>query len=123
MESIFLAVGTTFGAPNQVYRLELAVAMVRALRLDAQAKALAGTNVTSGGQPLTDNAQIPSALRGYVQLAIDRGLLQAFPAEVREIAPGQFVAIPGPRFEPNRMVQRVDIAGSLVRLLSLMFGE
>jgi len=122
-EGVMGVSGTTFDATNQVNRLELAVAMVRALRLDAQAKALAGSTVTSAGQPLTDNAQIPSASRGYVQLAIDRGLLQAFPPEVREIAPGQFAAIPGPRFEPNRMVQRVDMPGPLVRLLSLMFGE
>ncbi len=122
-EGVMGVSGTTFGAMDQVSRLELAVAMVRALRLDAQAKALAGTTVTSGGQPLTDNVQIPSGLRGYVQLALDQGLLQAFPAEVIEIAPGQFVAIPGPRFEPNRLVMRAEMPGPMVRLLSLMFGE
>ncbi|HKP12048.1 MAG TPA: S8 family serine peptidase, partial [Blastocatellia bacterium] len=64
-----------------IARLDLAVALVRALGLDAEAKAKAGTNVTVSysGQTLTlaDNADIPAALRGYVQLALDRGILQA----------------------------------------------
>jgi serine protease AprX len=41
-----------------------------------------GTNVTVtlNGQTLvlTDNSEIPSALRGYVQFALDKGILQAF---------------------------------------------
>jgi serine protease AprX len=60
----------------------MAVALVRALGLDAEAKQKAGTTVTatySGiAVPLADNAEIPLALRGYVQLALDKGLLQAF---------------------------------------------
>ena len=87
--------GPLFGPNASVSRLELAVAAVRALRLDAQARALANTTVTSGGQPLVDNAQIPAALRGYVQLALDRGVLQAFPAELIEVSPGVFQAVPG----------------------------
>ncbi len=115
--------GSTFGPAAQVNRLEEAVALVRALRLDAQARALAGTTVTSGGQPLVDNAQIPSALRGYVQLAIDRGVMQAFPAQVIEIAPGQFQAVPGPRFEPNTAVKRIDFVNGILKVINIMFGE
>jgi hypothetical protein len=91
--------------------------------MDEQAAALAGSTVTSGGQPLTDNSEIPSALRGYVQIALDKGLLESFPAEVQEVAPGQFVALPGPRFEPNRKVTRADFIEPVIKLLSLMFGE
>jgi serine protease AprX len=115
--------GSAFGPAASVNRLEEAVALVRALRLDAQAKALANTTVTSGGQPLIDNAQIPGALRGYVQLAIDRGVLQAFPAEIREIAPGQYQAIPGPRFEPARIVKRADFINPMVKVINILFGE
>ncbi len=114
---------TTFGASAEVNRLEQAVALVRALRLDAQARALANSTVTSGGQPLVDNAQIPPALRGYVQLAIDRGLMQAFPAELREIAPGQFQALPGPRFEPATKVKRADFIAPVLKTINIMFGE
>jgi serine protease AprX len=115
--------GTTFGASTQVTRLEEAVALVRALRMDAQARALAGTDVKSGGQTLTDNAQIPSALRGYVQLAIDKGFLEVYPAEVKQIAPGQFIALPGPRVEPARVVKRAEFIAPATKLLQEMFGE
>ena len=115
--------GATFGPSTPVSRLEQAVALVRALRLDATAKSMANSNVTSGGQVLTDNAQIPGPLRGYVQLALDRGMMEAFPAEVRQIAPGQFQALPGPRFEPARIVKRAEFLSPASRMLNLMFGE
>jgi hypothetical protein len=86
------------------------VAMVRALGLDAEAKAKANTDVTFGGQTVIDNSQIPGALRGYVQIAIDKGLLEVYPAEVRQIGPGQFLAIPGPRVEPNALLTRAAVA-------------
>ena len=76
------AYGSTFNPTANVSRLETAVALVRALGLDAEAKAKAGTVVTASynGQSiaLADGAEIPSAMRGYVQLALDKGLLQAF---------------------------------------------
>ena len=122
-ENVMGTSGATFGGSAQVNRLEQAVAMVRALRLDKEARQLAGTVVTTGGKPLTDNADIPSAQRGYVQLALDRGLLQAYPAEIKQIAPGQFVAVPGPRFEPSRPVKRVEFVPSMVKLIVNMFGE
>jgi serine protease AprX len=122
-EGIMGTNSATFGASAQVNRLEAAVAFVRALRLDAQARALANTTVTTGGQPLIDNAQIPGALRGYVQLAIDRGVLQAFPAQVIEIAPGQFQAVPGPRFEPARAMKRGEFINPMVKVINILFGE
>lgn len=102
--------GTSFNRNGSVNRLDLAVALVKALGHDAAARALAGSTVTSGGVALTDNAQIPASLRGYVQLAIDKGLFEAFPAEVIQIAPGVFQAVPGPRFEPATTVKRSTLA-------------
>lgn len=104
------ASGTNFNPAGATSRLDLAVAFVRALGLDAEAKAKAGTNVTSGGFTLTDNAQIPASLRGYVQLAIDRGFLEVYPAEVKRLASGQFVAVPGPRVEPLNGLTRGALA-------------
>jgi serine protease AprX len=76
------AYGSNFTPQANVSRLEMAVALVRALGLDAEAKAKAGTIVTASynGQSivLADNAEIPAAMRGYVQLALDKELLQAF---------------------------------------------
>ena len=105
--------GTSFNPTGSVNRLDLVVALVKALGHDAAARALANTTVTSNGTALSDNAQIPGPLRGYVQIAINTGLFEVFPAEVREIAPGQFISIPGPRFEPATTVSRAALAGKL----------
>jgi serine protease AprX len=107
------ASGTNFNPSGTVSRLDLAVAFIRALGLDAEAKAKAGTNVTSGGITLTDNAQIPAALRGYVQLAIERGFLEVYPAEIKQIGPGQFIALPGPRVEPANGLTRAALAAKV----------
>ena len=76
------AYGSTFNPAQNVTRLETAVALVRALGLDDAARAKAGTVVTAqyNGQSiaLSDNSEIPSAMRGYVQIALDKGLLQAY---------------------------------------------
>ena len=106
--------GTSFNPTGSVNRLDLAVALVKSLGRDAEARALANSNVTSAGTTLTDNSQIPAALRGYVQIAINSGLFEAFPAEIRQIGPGQFIAVPGPRFEPLTNVKRSDFAQRLL---------
>jgi serine protease AprX len=76
------AAGSSFNPDANVTRLDTAVALVRALGLDAEAKAKAGSIVTAqyNGQSiaLADNSEVPSALRGYVQIALDKGLLQAY---------------------------------------------
>ena len=76
------ATGLTFNPSGNTSRLDTAVAFVRALGLDSEAKAKAGSIVTAqyNGQTivLADNSEIPSALRGYVQIALDKGLLQAY---------------------------------------------
>ena len=76
------AVGSSFNPTDKISRLDLAVALVRALGLDTEAKAKAGSNVTVSysGQTLTlaDNADIPSAMRGYIQFGLDKGILQAY---------------------------------------------
>ena len=110
---MIVASGASFNPSGLVNRLDLVVALVKALGHDAAARALANTTVTSNGTALSDNAQIPGSLRGYVQIAIDKGLFEVFPAEVREIAPGQFITIPGPRFEPATTVSRAALAGKL----------
>lgn len=111
-KGLLAATGATFNPNGTVSRLDMAVAFVRALGRDAEARALANTNVTAGGSVLSDNAQIPGNLRGYVQIAINNGLFEAFPAEVR-VVNGQYVALPGPRFEPNATVTRGKLAGKL----------
>ena len=72
----------TFVPTGGATRFDLAIALVRALGLDNEAMAKAGTNVTVtySGQTLVlaDNASIPLAFRGYIQYALDKGILQAY---------------------------------------------
>ncbi len=98
---------------GSVSRLDLTVALVRALGHDAEARALNGSTVMWNGTELSDNAQIPPALRGYVQIAINDGLFEAYPAQVIQTAPGQFQVLPGPRFEPDTTVSRATLAVKL----------
>ena len=113
------ASSSSFNPTANASRLDLAVALVKALGHDAQAKALAGSTVTFQGTAITDGSQIPSALRGYVQLALDKGLFAAFPSEVRQTGPGQFVVVPGPRFEPSTAVTRANLAETLIKYRQL----
>ena len=110
---ILTGTGATFNPAGSVNRLDLAVAFVKSLGHDAEARALANSNVTFNGATLSDNAQIPAALRGYVQIAINDGLFEAYPAQVIQIAPGQYQVLPGPRFEPAANVTRATLAVKL----------
>jgi serine protease AprX len=104
-----------FKPQSLVSRLDIAVALVRALGLDAQAQALSGTpvTVTYQGQTLllTDNADIPLALRGYLQLALDRQILQAF--FTLEQGPFDFQPTLKARVKPNDPMTRALMAYAL----------
>jgi serine protease AprX len=103
------ATGTTFKPADAVSRLDLAVALVRALGRDAEARGLANSDVTYEGAVISDNGQIPPALRGYVQIAINSGLFEAYPAQVIQNG-NQFQVLPGPRFEPDGNLNRAAFA-------------
>ncbi|HEX5732366.1 MAG TPA: S8 family serine peptidase [Blastocatellia bacterium] len=81
-QGMVLTEGALYNPEGKVTRQELAVALVRALGLDAEARSRAGSLVTVNynGQTLVvaDNADISPAMRGYAQLALDRGILQAY---------------------------------------------
>lgn len=106
---------STFDENSPVSRVAVAVALVRALGLDAEARAMTGRNVTVSynGQTLTlaDNASIPLELRGYVQIALDKQLLQAF--FVLEQGPFEFQPTLKARVNPNDAVTRGFMAYSL----------
>lgn len=111
-EGLMSASGGAFDPAGLVTRLDVAVAFVRGLGRDAEARSKAGTTVTSDGVALTDNAAIPAALRGYVQVALDLGLMEVFPAQVFVVG-GQVIALPGPRFEPGSSLTRGLLAGKV----------
>jgi serine protease AprX len=111
--------GASFFPAAAVNRLDLAVALVRALGLEQQAQARMSEDL---GSRMIDQAAVPADVRGFVAVALDLGLLETFPAELRQIGPGQFEAIPGPRFEPNTQVTRADLAAALNRFADQFFG-
>jgi serine protease AprX len=110
-QGLMSATGSLFNPAGTISRVDLAVAFVRALGLDQEAKAKANTPVIdpATGQAVIDNAQIPGNLRGYVQIAIEKGLLEVYPASVEQ-TPAGLVAKPGPRVEPNATITRAQLA-------------
>ncbi|HWP41931.1 MAG TPA: S8 family serine peptidase [Blastocatellia bacterium] len=114
-DGMMSASGSQFKPSSTIKRLDLAVALVRALGHDALARSRAGQLVTVdfNGQTvvLADNADIPLALRGYVQLALDRGILQAF--FTVEQGPFDLLPIIKARVRPNDPATRAFMAYAL----------
>jgi serine protease AprX len=119
------ASGSLFAPSGLVKRVDMAVALVRALGLDAEAQAMAGRTVTVvySGQTLalTDNADIPLALRGYVQIALDKGLLQAF--YTLEQGPLDFEPTIKARVRPNNATTRAFLAIALANFSERFNGR
>jgi serine protease AprX len=109
------ATGSTFHPSGLVSRLDVAVALVRGLGQDAAAQALAGTDVTVtyNGQTLVlaDQSLIPAALRGYVQIAINRNLLQVYFA--MQQGPNDFQPTVTAQFKANDGITRSLLAYAL----------
>ena len=84
--------GGTFRPSNRATRLTAAIALVRAAGLRSQAESLAGTPLS-----VSDAPQIPSNLRGYVKVALDRGLMTA----------------DGQVFRPNDAMKRHELAKAM----------
>jgi serine protease AprX len=110
--------GTSFFPAAAVNRASLAIALVRALGLEQQAQARMSENL---GAKMIDAASIPAGARGFIAVALDLGLMNTFPAEVRQIAPGQYQAIPGPRFEPLTVVTRAGLAAGINQMSDKFF--
>lgn len=83
--------GGQFRPNDGTTRLAAAVALVRAAGLRSDAEAKAGTPL-----PFLDNAAIPSALKGYVAVAVSQGLLQA-----------------DTNFRPQAVLSRADLAHAI----------
>lgn len=115
--------GTVSGAfrpSDAVTRVSLAYSLVQGLGLEAQAAAFTGTpSALFGSQriPLEDAAAIPAQLRGYVQQALDQGLINARFA----ITQGPFDLQPTVRayFDPGQQVSRAAFAAAASRTLGV----
>jgi serine protease AprX len=89
--------GGRFRPYDSVDRLTAAVALVRAAGLRAQAESQSNAPIT-----VLDALSIPSSLRGYVSLAIAKGLLTS-----------------GNSFNPQRPLTRGDLAHAITALQRL----
>ncbi len=113
-------------APTQaVRRAELAYSLVQSLGLEAEATARNGSAVTVqyGGSriPIEDGGQIPAELRGYVQLALDLNLLNAY----FTVTQGPFDLQPTAHaaFRPQEKVTRAQYAVAITRLYNAYLSE
>ncbi|MGH8215996.1 MAG: hypothetical protein ACREPZ_09935 [Rhodanobacteraceae bacterium] len=104
-----------FAPGVQLTRLQLAIALVRALGKQAQAEALTGTVVTADyhGQkiPVSDNDQIPPAFARYVQIALDDEILNASFSLTQ--GANDFQPVITAKVNPGGSVQRDFLAYSL----------
>jgi serine protease AprX len=90
--------GGPFRPDDRATRLTAAIALARAAGLRSQAESLAGTSL-----PVSDASSILSSLRGYVKVALDRGLMTA----------------DGGVFRPNDAMKRVELAHAMVGMARL----
>ena len=90
--------GGCFRPDGRATRLTAAIALVRAAGLRSLAESLAGTSL-----PVSDAYSIPSSLRGYVKVALDRGLMTA----------------DGGIFRPNDAMKRIELAHAMVGMARL----
>jgi serine protease AprX len=92
------APGGPFRPDEMAGRLTAAVALVRAAGLGAQAEARAGVTL-----PVSDAGAIPASLRGYVAVALERGLLTA----------------EGGNFRPQSALTRLELARAMCAIARL----
>ena len=87
----------TFKPDNKITRQEIAVAMIRALGKEADAKMAASANTG-----FADNNEIADWSRGYVNMAVSLGLFNGYDDG---------------EFKPNRTISRQELTTVLMRLL------
>jgi len=92
--------GPSFRPNSNVDRLDFAVFLVRAAGREAEAQARASTPLG-----LVDEDKIPTGLRGYVAVALERGFIDTFSTSS------------GLKFDPDGSIPRLNAAGFLLRVL------
>ncbi|MFC0678929.1 S8 family serine peptidase [Lysobacter korlensis] len=114
------AVNGAFRPDDAVTRVSLAYSLVQSLGLQNEASAFTGELTVVNGTkriPIEDAASIPASLRGYVQYALDLGLINARFALVQ----GPFDLQPTLKayFDPSTKVTRGAYAAAASRLLGV----
>jgi serine protease AprX len=91
--------GGSFQPMQLVNRLSAAVVLVKAAGLASLAEAQQGASL-----PITDGSTIPSELRGYVAVALNKGLL----------------AVNGNKFRPQDSLSRIELAHAMIVMQQVM---
>ena len=106
-----------FSPEESVKRIDVAYSFIQSLGLQLKADSLAGTQVkvTFNSQLITldDNADIPSNLRGYVQLALDLNLINVYYTLTQ--GPYDLTPTMHATFRPSQVVSRGDFAVIVTR--------
>ncbi|WP_323741937.1 S8 family serine peptidase [Salinibacillus xinjiangensis] len=106
-----------FAPKDKVVRSELAYSLVQSIGLQTEAEKLNSSDVTVQYKdqriPLEDGNEIPAHLRGYVQLALDLNILNAF-FDVKQ-EPYDLEPSVTAKFLPNESVTRGDYAVAISR--------
>lgn len=119
-DGVMRLVGNQFKPNSTVNRTDVAYALVQAQGLQDQARGFSGDDLTAffDGKrvPVLDASQVPADMRGYVQLALDTGVLNARFA----VQQGPFDLQPTvvAYFDPNQSVTRAAYAVAAGRFQS-----
>ncbi|WP_462114748.1 S8 family serine peptidase, partial [Lysobacter xanthus] len=117
-DGVMGTVGGAFKPTDSVTRVSLAYSLVQSMALQSEAQAFSGT-VTAAYDgkrvPVADAASIPVALRGYVQYALDLGLINARFAV--EQGPYDLQPTLKAYFDPGKTVTRAAFAVAAGRYL------
>jgi serine protease AprX len=115
----------TFSPDGKVDRLQLAYSLIQALGLEEEAKGHSGDTITvqygDTRVAIHDAALIPAALRGYVQVALDLNILNAY----FSVKQGLYDLMPTveAKFDPFKNVTRADYAVTITRYYANYHAE
>lgn len=123
-EGVLLPTGDgRFSPKGQITRAELAYSLVQSLGLQEEARTIKSSDITVQYEDervtIKDSSDIPSHLRGYVQLALDLNILNAY----FDIEQGPYDLDPTVTavFSPNQVVTRGDYAVAITRFYETYF--
>jgi serine protease AprX len=114
------AVNGAFRPADSVTRVSLAYSLVQGLGLQASAQSFSGDLTVLHNTtriPVADAAAIPASLRGYVQHALDLGLINA--RFVLEQGPYDLQPTMKAYFDPSQLVTRAAFAAAASRTLGV----
>lgn len=119
-DGVMGTLGGAFRPGDAVTRVSLAYSLVQSLGLQTQARDFTGTlSVLSDGKRIAieDAASIPASLHGYVQFALDQGLINARFAVTQ--GPYDLQPVLRAYFDPGQLVTRAAYAAAASRLLGV----